>query len=234
METPSTAPESVAHFAVRIQSMLPVLIGIAGGSASGKTTVVRRLVDALGTDAAAVVEHDRYYCDRPDVPAAVRANANYDHPDALDTSLLVANLHGLRAGAPVDAPRYDFTRHARCPGAERIHPRPAILIEGILVLADASLRALLDLKVFVDTPDAVRFARRLERDVRERGRTVESVVRQYTATVQPMHARFVEPSRAYADVIVPGEGPNGDVVSQVLLRIRQVLDGTADRSVTRS
>lgn len=200
-----------------------VVIGVAGGSGSGKTTVVRRIVESLGNDAVTVLEHDRYYRDRPDLRLEERAALNYDHPDSLETDLMVQHVAALRRGEPVEAPLYDFARYARRAASERIEPRRALIVEGILVFADAALRSLMDVKVFVDTDDDHRFIRRLQRDVAERGRTMESVIEQYLSTVKPMHLEFVEPSKRYADVIVPQGGHNAVAVDLLLTLIRSLI-----------
>lgn len=203
----------------------PLVIGVAGGSGSGKTTVVRRIVDSLGPDRVTVVEHDRYYRNYPDLRLEERAALNYDHPNVLDTDLLVRHLDALRAGAAVEAPVYDFTSYARLTRTDTLHPRRAIIVEGILILADAALRERMDVKVFVDTDDDTRFIRRLQRDVKERGRSLDSVVEQYLGTVKPMHLEFVEPSKRYADIIVPLGGHNTVAVDLLLSMIRS-LTGT--------
>ena len=200
--------------------MPSIVIGVAGGSGSGKTTVVRRIVGALGNAHVTVLEHDRYYRDRNDLRLEERAALNYDHPDSLETDLLVQHLHRLRAGQSVDAPAYDFARYARQPITETIVPRRAIIVEGILIYTDAALRALMDVKVFVDTDDDTRFIRRLQRDIGERGRTVQSVIDQYLGTVKPMHLEFVEPSKRYADIIVPQGGHNAVAIDMLLTLIR--------------
>jgi uridine kinase len=202
--------------------MLPIVIGVAGGSGSGKTTVVRRIVESLGPDQVTVLDHDRYYRDRNELRLEERAALNYDHPDALDTDLMVRHVHQLKAGRAVDVPVYDFTRHARLTTTEPASPRRAIIVEGILVFVDSALRALMDIKVFVDTDDDTRFIRRLRRDVAERGRTMESVIEQYQSTVKPMHLEFVEPSKRYADIILPQGGHNVVAVDLLLTLIRSV------------
>ncbi len=199
-----------------------VVIGVAGGSGSGKTTVVRRIVESLGTEQVTVLEHDRYYRDRSDLRLEERAALNYDHPDSLETDLMVQHLETLRAGRPVEVPTYDFARYARKPATERALPRKAIIVEGILIFADAPLRGLMDVKVFVDTDDDTRFIRRLRRDVAERGRTMESVIEQYLGTVKPMHLEFVEPSKRYADIIVPQGGHNAVAIDMLLTLIRSL------------
>lgn len=202
--------------------MTPIVIGVAGGSGSGKSTVVRRIVDSVGQEQVSVLEHDRYYRDRNDLRLEERASLNYDHPDALETDLLVRHVMALRAGDAVDAPVYDFARHARTPSTSRIPARRALIVEGILIFADPALRGLMDIKVFVDTDDDTRVIRRLQRDVAERGRTMESVIEQYLATVKPMHLEFVEPSKRYADIIVPVGGHNAVAIDLLLSLIRSV------------
>ena len=194
------------------------IIGVAGGTGSGKTTIVRRLVEALGPDRVTRVEQDRYYRDLSAMPLDVRGSRNFDHPESFDFDLLLAHLAALAAGHDIDAPRYDFRRHVREAATDRLEARPAIIVEGILVLADPRLRGLMDVRVYVDTDDDVRFIRRLQRDIAERGRTVESVIDQYQATVKPMHLEFVEPSKRYAHVVVP-EGGFNDVAVEMLLHL---------------
>jgi uridine kinase len=200
----------------------PIVIGVAGGSGSGKTTVVRRIVEILGDDQVTVLEHDRYYRDRNDLRLEERAALNYDHPDSLETDLLVRHLLELRAGSPVEAPVYDFARHARQPVMLPIVARRAIIVEGILIFTDAALRALMDVKVFVDADDDTRFIRRLQRDIAERGRTVTSVIDQYLGTVKPMHLEFAEPSKRYADIIIPLGGHNAVAIDMLLTLIRSL------------
>lgn len=202
--------------------MLPIVIGVAGGSGSGKTTVVRRIVESLGPDQVTVLDHDRYYRDRNDLRLEERAALNYDHPDALETDLMVKHVHELKAGRAVDVPVYDFTRYARLATTEQASPRRAIIVEGILVFVDSALRALMDIKVFVDTDDDTRFIRRLQRDVAQRGRTMDSVIEQYQSTVKPMHLEFVQPSKRYADIILPQGGHNVVAVELLLTLIRSV------------
>ena len=202
--------------------MAPLVIGVAGGSGSGKTTVVRRIVEALEEARVTVLEHDRYYRDRNDLRLEERAALNYDHPDSLETDLLVRHVYELRAGGPIEAPMYDFTRHARVPSTETIRPSRALIVEGILIYTDAALRALMDIKVFVDTDDDTRFIRRLQRDTKERGRTMQSVIDQYLSTVKPMHLEFVEPSKRYADIIVPQGGHNAVAIDMLLTLIRSL------------
>jgi uridine kinase len=198
------------------------VIGVAGGSGSGKTTVVRRIVDSIGDSRVVVLEHDRYYRDRADLSLEERAALNYDHPDSLETDLLVQHVETLRDGGSVKVPMYDFARYARQPSTEPVAPRRAIIVEGILIYTDAALRRLMDVKVFVDTDDDTRFIRRLQRDISERGRTVQSVIDQYLSTVKPMHLDFVEPSKRYADIIIPQGGHNAVAIDMLLTLIRSL------------
>jgi uridine kinase len=200
----------------------PVVIGVAGGSGSGKTTVVRRIVESLGEQRVVVLEHDRYYRDHPELRLEERAALNYDHPDSLETDLLVRHVNQLKAGGPIELPLYDFTRHARRSVSETVPPANLIIVEGILIFADAALRSLMDVKVFVDTDDDARFIRRLKRDVAQRGRTMESVIEQYLGTVKPMYLEFVEPTKRYADIIIPRGGHNEVAVSMMLTLIRSL------------
>ena len=179
-------------------------------------------MNALGDTDVSVIEHDRYYRDYPNLRLEDRAALNYDHPDSLETDLLVEHVRALREGMRVEVPAYDFARHARHAHRDTIHPRTAIIVEGILIFVDPALRALMDVKVFVDTDDDTRFIRRLQRDVRERGRTVDSVIDQYLSTVKPMHLDFVEPSKRYADVIVPEGGHNQVAIDMLLTLIRSL------------
>ena len=173
------------------------VIGVAGGSGSGKTTVVRRIVDSLGPDQVTLLQHDRYYRDRNDLRLEERAALNYDHPHSLETDLLVRHVYELKKGHPVDVPAYDFTRHARLSEIETFQPRRALIVEGILVFTDAALRDLMDIKVFVDTDSDTRFIRRLQRDVAERGRTMDSVIDQYQSTVKPTSRCSQPPPRSW-------------------------------------
>ena len=202
--------------------MASFVIGVAGGSGSGKTTVVRRIVDSLGLDHVTLLQHDRYYRDRNDLRLEERAALNYDHPNSLETDLLVQHVQDLKSGKPIEVPAYDFTRHARLSEPETFQPRRALIVEGILVFTDAALRDLMDIKVFVDTDSDTRFIRRLQRDVAERGRTMESVIDQYLSTVRPMHLEFVEPSKRYADIIIPTGGHNTVAIDMLLTLIRSM------------
>jgi uridine kinase len=200
----------------------PLVIRVAGGSGSGKTTVVRRIADSVGDAQVTVLEHDRYYRDRNDLRFEERAALNYDHPDSLETDLLVEHVRALRDGNPIEAPVYDFARYARQPTRQLLAPRRAVIVEGILIYTDAALRQLMDIKVFVDTDDDTRFIRRLQRDISERGRTVQSVIDQYLGTVKPMHLEFVEPSKRYADIIIPQGGHNAVAIDMLLTLIRSL------------
>jgi uridine kinase len=179
--------------------MDPVVVGVAGGTGSGKTTVAREILRRAGTNQISLIQHDAYYKDLSDLPPAQRAMQNFDHPDALDNGLLIAHLKELKAERVVEIPVYDFTTHTRTAETVRVKPHRVILVEGILLFADEALRQLMDVKIYVDTDSDIRFIRRLQRDIAERGRTMESVIRQYLATVRPMHQEFVEPSKRYAD-----------------------------------
>lgn len=199
----------------------PLFIGLAGGSGSGKTTIAEEVVDRL-EGKVALLHHDAYYRHRPELSFAERTRVNYDHPDSLETELLVKHLEVLRSGLAIDHPVYDFANHLRADETLSVGPARVVVVEGILVLSDAGLRAELDLKIFVDTDPDLRLARRLERDIAERGRSVESVINQYFSTVRPMHLEFVEPSRRYADIIIP-EGYNPAAVATVVELIRSRL-----------
>jgi len=202
----------------------PFMIGIAGGSGSGKTTVVREIIRAIGDQDVLVLMHDSYYRDRSDIPLEERRRANYDHPEALETSLMVEHLARLQQWQAVDLPLYDFATYTRRPESLHVQPRQVIIIEGILVLADERLRSFMDIKVFVEADPDVRLIRRLQRDVRERGRSVDSVVDQYLRTVRPMHLEFVEPSKRYADIIIPVGGYNTVGVDMLVTKIKASLE----------
>lgn len=201
----------------------PFVIGLAGGTCSGKTTIASAIVEQAGPDGAALIAHDAYYRHRPDLTPEERAGVNYDHPDSLETELLLTHLADLAAGKTIAQPTYDFTRHLRNERTVPVFPRPVILLEGILVLADAELRRAMDLKVFADADPDIRALRRVVRDIRERGRSLESVVGQYHATVRPMHLRFVEPSRRCADLIIPRGGDNRAAVEALLAVVRETV-----------
>ncbi len=204
-----------------------ILLGIAGGSGSGKTTVVREITRNLHPHAVSVIHHDAYYRDLAHVPPVEREKVNFDHPDALETDLLVEHLVRLRRGETVEVPVYDFTTHTRTEQVHRVPATGVVVLDGILVLAEPRLRELLDIKVFVDTDPDIRLIRRLRRDVRDRGRSVESVVAQYLATVRPMHMSFVEGSRAHADIIIPEGGRNRVAIDLLASRLARVFQPTS-------
>lgn len=199
-------------------------IGIAGGTGSGKTTITRRLQRQFG-DRVATLYHDNYYKARDDIPLEERAKLNYDEPDAFDTDLMLSQLRQLQRGEPIRCPTYDYTVHNRAARTILIRPAPVILVEGILILASPQLCDAMDIKVFVDADADVRILRRIVRDVRDRGRSLESVVNQYLTSVKPMHEKYVEPSRKQADVIVPEGGHNEVAMALLTERIRAHLEG---------
>lgn len=198
-------------------------IGVAGGTGSGKTTVSRRIWEAVGRERIAYLQHDNYYKDQSHLSPEERARTNYDHPDSLETSLMVRHLRELRAGRPVDIPMYDFSVHTRSKETLRISPAKVVLVEGILIFAEPALRELMDMRIFVDTDADIRFIRRLRRDMVERGRSLDSIVKQYMGTVRPMHMEFVEPSKRYADIIVPQGGDNRVAMEMIVSRIQALL-----------
>ena len=204
--------------------MEPVMIGVAGGTGSGKTTVAQEILRRAGTHQISLIQHDAYYRNLDDLPLAQRAMRNFDHPDALDNDLLISHLQELKVGRPVEIPVYDFTTHTRTAETQHVEAHRVVMVEGILIFADEALRRLMDVKIYVDTDADIRFIRRLERDIAERGRTMDSVIRQYLATVRPMHQEFVEPSKRYADVIIPEGGYNEVAMEMVAARIRVLLD----------
>lgn len=203
----------------------PIIIGIAGGTGSGKTTVANVILERVGSDKIAFLAHDAYYKDLQHLPRAERDKINFDHPDALDTDLLVEQIQLLSRWQAVEIPIYDFTSHTRTKKTKNVKPQPVILVEGILIFADSKLCQLFDVKIFVDTPADIRFIRRLQRDITERGRTVETVIHQYETTVRPMHLEFVEPSKRYSDVIIPEGGFNTVAMDMVVARIEELLSG---------
>lgn len=200
------------------------VIGVAGGTASGKTTVSRRIWEAVGRERIAYIQHDNYYKDQSHLTPQERALTNYDHPESLESSLMVRHLRELRAGRPVDIPVYDFSIHNRSKETLRVNPAKVVLVEGILIFAEPALLDLMDMRIFVDTDADIRFIRRLRRDMLERGRSLDSVVMQYLATVRPMHMEFVEPSKRYADVIVPQGGDNRVAMEMIVSRIQALLN----------
>ena len=201
----------------------PVTIGVAGGTGSGKTTVSRAILERVGARHIAYLPHDSYYYDLKDLPRVDRDSANFDHPDSLDTARMISNIQELQQGVSTHIPVYDFTTHSRRTETKEITSQPVILVEGILIFAEPTLRALFDVRIFVDTEPDIRFIRRLQRDVAERGRTVESVIHQYLTSVRPMHLEFVEPSKRYADVIIPEGGFNTAAIDMLSDRILSII-----------
>jgi len=201
----------------------PLILGIAGGSGAGKTTVVNEILSRMDAGDISIIQHDSYYLDRSHMTPEQRSNVNFDHPDSLDTRLFIRHLTALREGQAVEVPIYDFTTHTRTSRTVLVKPRSVIIVEGILILADDDLRQLLDMKVFVDTDADLRLVRRMTRDVAERGRSLHSVVQQYLNTVRPMHLEFVEPSRRYADTIISGSGPVEDAVDLLVSKLDSAL-----------
>ena len=203
--------------------MTPFLIGIAGGTGSGKTTVANAIVTRVGAERIAILSHDSYYRDFVDLPKDILDRQNFDHPDSLESELLVRHLKALKQGMVVETPIYDFKVHRRASETRRVEPRKVILVDGILIYAEPELRKIFDVKIYVDTDADIRLIRRLKRDIAERGRTVESVVKQYESTVRPMHLEFVEPSKRYADLIIPEGGENTVALEFLFARLNALL-----------
>ncbi len=201
----------------------PLFLGIAGGSGSGKSTIARAVLEALPAGSGVLIEQDHYYRAQGHLPPEQREKVNYDHPDALEMELLCRHLDDLRAGKAIDRPSYDFAHHDRAADTERVEPAPVVVVEGILVLADERLRRRLDVKIFVDTDPDIRVIRRIRRDLEHRGRTFAQVRKQYYETVRPMHLAFVEPSKRFADVIVPEGGQNQVAIGLILSHVRAIL-----------
>lgn len=207
-----------------IERTSPIVIGIAGGSGSGKTTVAQEILARVGAEHIVVLPHDAYYKDFGDLSFSQRAAINFDHPDSLETSLLIDHIQQLKTGNPIELPIYDFKTHSRTKKTIFVEPQPIILVDGILIFAEPQLREMFDVKIYVDTDADIRFIRRLQRDITERGRTVNSVIAQYEKTVRPMHMDFVEPSKRYADVIIPEGGFNIVAMDMVVARVRTLLE----------
>ncbi|MBX3281814.1 MAG: uridine kinase [Acidobacteria bacterium] len=200
-----------------------MIIGICGGTGSGKTTIARAIVDAVGSENVVLVEQDSYYRNLADMPLDDRHHANFDHPDAIDSDLLVNHVKRLKLGQPIDMPVYDMVTHTRSDRVEVIEPRPVVIVEGILIFSERRILELLDVRVFVDTPDDIRLMRRLRRDITERGRTFERTLEQYEKTIRPMHFEFVEPSKRFADVIIPEGGQTDTSISMLCSLVREKL-----------
>jgi uridine kinase len=200
-----------------------ILIGIAGGSGSGKTTLANKLIDCFGSDEVSILRHDNYYKRHDEIPFEERARLNYDHPDSFDTKLLCQHIRMLKQGQPIRMPLYDYSQHNRSDQVVVVQPAPVIILEGIMIFADQELCDLLDIKVFVDTDADVRILRRIMRDVKERGRSLDSVISQYLTTVKPMHEQFVEPSKRKADIIIPEGGKNQVALDMLIQRIKYQL-----------
>lgn len=211
--------------------MKPITIGVAGGTGSGKTTVALKILERVGFDRVAYVPHDAYYRDASHLPPAERAQLNYDHPDSLENDLLILHLRQLQAGKPVEIPTYDFVTHSRRAETRHVDPQPVIMVEGILIFADKRLRDLMDMKIYIDTDADLRFIRRLQRDIEERGRAPMSVINQYLNTVRPMHLEFVEPSKRYADVIIPEGGHNEVAIEMVAARLRALAEAALEDAI---
>ena len=203
----------------------PFILGVAGGSGSGKTTVARSILQAVGQERISLIQQDSYYKDVDWRSEAELLHHNFDHPSAIDSDLMIAHLHALKAGHAVEVPIYDFVRHRRTARTRRIEPQRVVLVEGILIFVEPALRDLLDFKIYVDTDADIRLIRRLGRDMSERGRTVQDVLRQYLETVRPMHLEFVEPSKRWADVIIPEGGENRVALEMVIARVEKLLGG---------
>jgi uridine kinase len=201
----------------------PVVIGIAGGTGSGKTTVAQAIYDRVGSDRIEWISHDSYYRNFDALSAEDKARINFDHPDSLETELLVRHLDVLAKGSSVEVPLYDFAAYARKSETLHVQPHKVLIVDGILILAEPELRKRIDIKLFVDTPADIRFVRRLTRDIESRGRSLQSVVSQYLATVRPMHEEFVEPSKRYADLIIPEGGENLVAINAIISRVEHLL-----------
>jgi len=193
-----------------------IIVGIGGGTGAGKTTLATRIAERVGVGRVMIIHQDSYYLDRGDMPLSERRKVNFDHPDAFDMELLISQMEQLKSGQPIEQPVYDYRAHTRSPEERTIEPTDFVVLEGILVLQPPSLRRLVDIRIYVDAPDDVRFIRRLQRDMRERDRSVDEVVEQYHDTVRPMHLKFVEPTRAHADMIIPGAGDQNRAIESIV------------------
>jgi uridine kinase len=219
----SSEEQTISPGKLQTRDDRPLIIGICGGTGSGKTTITRRIIEALSETNVVVLQQDNYYRDYPGMPFEERLKVNFDHPDSMDTPLLAENVRQLRAGQAIERPTYDYANFERLKGTVRLGPQAAIIVEGILIFENEALRELLDIKIFVDTDADLRFIRRLVRDIRDRGRTMQMVVEQYLKTVRPMHLEFVEPSKRYADLIIPDGGHNDVGIDLVIQKIRSLV-----------
>ena len=200
-----------------------MIIGICGGTGSGKTTLARKIIETVGKENVILVEQDSYYRNMGDMPLDERRLANFDHPDSIDSEMLMNHLKRMKGGSSIEMPIYDFRTHTRSRETEHIEPKPVVIVEGILIFSEPRILSLLDVRVYVDTPDDIRFIRRLQRDIAERGRTTESVIQQYFATVRPMHFEFVEPSKRHADIIIPEGGKTEIGIEFICSKIREEI-----------
>lgn len=201
----------------------PIIIGVTGGSGSGKTTVSRAIFEQLKGHSLLMIEEDSYYNDQTNVSFEERVKTNYDHPNAFDTDLLVSQINDLLNWKSIEKPIYDYTQHTRSQETVKVEPKEVIILEGIMVLNDPRLRDLMDIKIFVDTDDDIRIIRRIQRDMEERGRSLQSVIDQYLATVKPMYHQFIEPTKRYADIIVPEGGQNQVAIDLLVTKVRDIL-----------
>lgn len=211
--------------------MTPLIIGVAGGSGSGKTTVVKHIINAIGEDNIVVIQHDSYYRDLKHIPFEERTKQNFDHPSALETELMIRHINALSEGYSVEVPIYDFAKHIRKDETQTVYPRKIILVDGILIFSEKQLRKSMDIKIFVDTDDDIRLLRRINRDIIERDRSLQSVLSQYEKFVRPMHLEFVEPSKRYADIIIPHGGENQVALEMVNALITGKLQDFADHEL---
>jgi len=203
---------------------MPITVGISGGTGSGKTTLAQKIISSIGAENVVFLQQDSYYRNLIEMPVDLRHQVNFDHPDAVDLELMRQHLEALRAGEPIDAPVYDFVTHLRRPETIHVEPHPVVIVEGILIFSDPRIRSLLEVKIFVECDADIRFIRRLERDMQERGRSPESVVTQYLSTVRPMHLQYVLPSKHCADLIVPEGGLNEIAIDLIASKIRAIVD----------
>lgn len=204
----------------------PVIIGVTGGSGSGKTSVSRAIFDSLNGHSLLMIQEDSYYKNQDDISFDERVKVNYDHPNAFDTDLLIEQLGDLLEGKAIDIPVYDYVQHTRSKKTVHVEPKEVIIVEGILVLNDPRLRDLMDIKIFVDTDDDIRIIRRIQRDLEERGRSLQSVIDQYLSTVKPMYHQFIEPTKRYADIIVPEGGENQVAIDILVTKVRDIISKT--------